>query len=59
MLALFLVTIESVCVASESEKKWSRKSGAGPNKSADRLRHVGEHGCQCADVNRARVHETH
>ncbi len=48
-----------VCVAGRSKKKQMKKPGAGPNKSVDRLRHVGEHGCQRADVNRARVHEAH
>lgn len=48
-----------VCMVYRSKKKWPRKLGARPNKSADRMRHVGERVCQCADVNRARAHETH
>lgn len=43
-LALFLAMIEFGRVAREREKKWPRKPSAGPNKSADRLRRVGEHG---------------
>lgn len=55
-LALFLAVIEfvSACVP---RKRRRRKPGAGPKQSADRLRHVGERGCQCADVNRAPVQE--
>jgi len=60
MHALFLLVIEfvSACVANTSEWERGMKPGAGPNKSADRLRRVGECGCQCADVNMARVHKT-
>lgn len=54
-----MIKFVSACAASRSETKRSREPSAGPNKSADRLRRVGEHGCQCADVNRARVHEAH
>ena len=41
------------CVSAASRGNGRGSPGAGPNKSADRLRRVGEHGCQRADVNRA------
>ena len=55
-----MIEFGSVCLCGvQAKKKWPRKLGARPNKSADRMRHVGERVCQCADVNRARAHETH